>query len=376
MLTVGFLSSQNYYSRSTFSGTLYSMHQALRRQPVKVVDLGWPLPPGLWERVLRRWGTIKHLEPGKPDFHERSRVFHQNVKAQLKRQPCDVLMAPVASPELCDMQLDLPVVYASDTTFRLYVENYDLKLTPPEAKLRADLELEAIRRASSLLYPSRWAANSAVQDYGARPEQIHLAAYGANLENPPPAHATQRRALQGPCKLLFVARDFVRKGGNIALGTLATLKSMGIPSSLTVVGTDLPPDANRDDVEVIVYLDKNNPADARRLSDLYLDSHFLVFPTKADCSPISLCEAAAHGLPVVSSNVGGISDIVSDDVTGALIPAGAPAEDFGRRIAELWSNPERYKAMVRAAREAFEQRLNWDAWGEKARVCLEQAAQA
>ena len=61
-------------------------------------------------------------------------------------------------------------------------------------------------------------------------------------------------------------------------------------------------------------------------------------------------------------------------VTLTAVPAGAPAEDFGRRIAELWSDPERYKAMVRAARGAFEQRLNWDAWGEKARLCLEQAA--
>lgn len=376
MLTVGFLSSQNYYSKSTFSGTLYSMHQALRRQPVKVVDLGWPVTPGRFERLLRRFHTISHLQPGTPDFAERSKVFHHHVAAQLRQQPCDVIIAPVGSSDLRDMRVDIPVVYASDATFRLYADNYNLNLSQEEAKLRADLELEAIRRSASLLYPSRWAANSAMTDYGARPEQIHLAAYGANLERPPSAEAALQRGTSGPCRLLFVARDFVRKGGPVALGTLAALRKMGVDASLTVVGTDLPPTSDRTSVEVITYLDKNDPHDALRLSELYLSAHFLVFPTRADCSPIALCEAAAHGLPVVSSEVGGIADIVSDGVTGALVPAQSEPQAFADRIAELWSAPDRYLTMVRAARKAYEARLNWNAWGKKAHECLRQAAQA
>ena len=53
----------------------------------------------------------------------------------------------------------------------------------------------------------------------------------------------------------------------------------------------------------------------------------MLFPTRADCTPIALCEAAAYGIPVVAADVGGISSIVTPN-TGRLMPATSTPEDY------------------------------------------------
>jgi len=51
-------------------------------------------------------------------------------------------------------------------------------------------------------------------------------------------------------------------------------------------------------------------------SDIYLNA------SKIDNQPLSILEAFACGLPVVTTDAGGIPDIVTDENTGFLVPVG------------------------------------------------------
>jgi len=48
-------------------------------------------------------------------------------------------------------------------------------------------------------------------------------------------------------------------------------------------------------------------------------------PSTADNMPISILEALASGVPVVSTNAGGIPDLVADNETALLVPVGDAA---------------------------------------------------
>jgi len=57
----------------------------------------------------------------------------------------------------------------------------------------------------------------------------------------------------------------------------------------------------------------------REMADLYRDADVLINSSKVDNMPNSLLEAMASGLPIVSTSVGGIPDMVEDEVTALLV---------------------------------------------------------
>jgi glycosyltransferase involved in cell wall biosynthesis len=64
--------------------------------------------------------------------------------------------------------------------------------------------------------------------------------------------------------------------------------------------------------------------DNERMGELYRSGALLLNPSLADNMPISLLEAMACGLPIVSTNVGGIPYMVRDEVTALLVPPKDP----------------------------------------------------
>jgi glycosyltransferase involved in cell wall biosynthesis len=62
--------------------------------------------------------------------------------------------------------------------------------------------------------------------------------------------------------------------------------------------------------------------DADSMADLYRDADIALNPSRADNMPNSLLEAMASGVPIVSTNVGGVPFMVEDGVTALLVDAG------------------------------------------------------
>jgi glycosyltransferase involved in cell wall biosynthesis len=61
--------------------------------------------------------------------------------------------------------------------------------------------------------------------------------------------------------------------------------------------------------------------DNDRIADLYASADLMLNPSTVDNMPISILEAFASGVPVVSTNVGGIPDMAADGATALLVPA-------------------------------------------------------
>ncbi len=68
-----------------------------------------------------------------------------------------------------------------------------------------------------------------------------------------------------------------------------------------------------------------------------------------DTSSFSLKESMAAEKPVVASDYGGLTEIVTDGVEGYVVPAGT-VEPLAQRIGQLAEDPDRRAAMGRAAR--------------------------
>ncbi len=317
------------------------------------------------ERILRRFRTRSDPAPaGQVDFIDESRRWVNELRSELAHSIFDVIFAPVASAEVAFLETSTPIVYLSDATFRLMRGYYALYSNLPENEARAleELESRAISKSHRLVYSSSWAADSAIAHYGAPPNRVRVIPFGANLDEVPSTEAATQKQSGEVCRLLFLGRDWERKGGNIAFECLLALLKSGLNAELIVGGCTPPREARHDRLVVVGLLDKNKPRQRRQLSRILLDSHFLILPTQADCTPIVLCEANAFGLPAVSTRTGGIPSVIEEGCNGVTLPLGAKGEDFARVIAQIFRDQARYEAMVVSARHAYDQRLNWRSW--------------
>ena len=114
-----------------------------------------------------------------------------------------------------------------------------------------------------------------------------------------------------------------------------------------------------------------SPAEMGRLLD---EADILLNSSDVDNMPLSLIEAQAAGLPVVSTWTGGIPYIVKDGETGLLVPPGDD-EAMARAALRLLEEPGLALRLSRAARTSCLERFTWPAVQERwVRVYRELAA--
>lgn len=370
-LKVGFLSFHNYLDKTSFSGIPYYMHRALSDRDIELINLGFPYSPEALHRKIKHKfkNAISKLQASTMSIFTDSTRFKNldtKVEQQLKNNPCHAIVAPVASSELNFLETNIPIIYISDATPYLIHKYYKIPETQEEFNIYEQRELVAIIKSKLLIYSSQWAANSALEHYNAKAEQIKIIPFGANLDSAPDVAELHKRCQNmSPVRLLFVGVNWQRKGGMIAYETLLSLLDRGIDAELTIVGCKPPDGIHHERLNVIPFINKNVPQEYDRFNRLFLDSHFFVLPTRADCSPIVIGEASAFGLPAVTSDVGGLPALIEEDKNGCILPFSATGKDYADAIANQISSPQKYAQLVTTARQEYETRLNWDSWAEK-----------
>lgn len=143
-------------------------------------------------------------------------------------------------------------------------------------------------------------------------------------------------------KILFLGGDFYRKGGEIIL-ELARQKEFENCTFHCVTRTFSTPNKN-------IVLHNNMTGDSPELIELVKSCDVFILPTKADCYSLAALEAASCGLPIIISNVGGISDIVNNNLLGKLI-SNITVEEFKDALFEYVSDENKLVEHGKNARE-------------------------
>ena len=91
----------------------------------------------------------------------------------------------------------------------------------------------------------------------------------------------------------------------------------------------------------------------------YSDADIYLNASRIDNQPLSILEAFACGLPVVTTDAGGIPDIVTDGVTGSMVPVD-DCNELAARAIKLLADEASAAAMVQRARAEC-RRYTWQA---------------
>lgn len=96
---------------------------------------------------------------------------------------------------------------------------------------------------------------------------------------------------------------------------------------------------------------------ATQLKEELLKADVFIHPSYIDNSPNSICEAQILGLPVISTNVGGISSIIEHEKTGFLVPANDPYS-MASNIKKITNDVELSVEISKEARNVANKRHN------------------
>jgi glycosyltransferase involved in cell wall biosynthesis len=224
--------------------------------------------------------------------------------------------------------------------------------TPGSARaerLKWNLNRRCFDGARAVVAWSQWAKAGLIEGYGVPADKIHVLAPGVRIADWTPPADTRRPEV--PVRILFVGGDLARKGGTTLLAAFRLLREELTGSGIDVelhlaTGAEVAPEPGL----VVHHGLKPNSAE---LKSLYFQSHIFCLPTRGDCLPMVLSEAGAAGLPLVSTDVAAIGEIVRDGETGFLVPPD-DVHKLATRLQQLVVDPELRARLGAGARALVE----------------------
>ena len=165
-----------------------------------------------------------------------------------------------------------------------------------------------------------------------------------NVVNLDMFHISERN--NNPCKIIHIS-CFEDKSKNIS-GLLESLKMIdenGIDFQCTLIGEGMDLELMKEKAQNLQLINKvsfTGLLQGQELADELSSGDFLVLSSNYENMPVVILEALASGLPVVSTNVGGIKEMI-DDTKGILV------------------EPRNKKALAEAMIKMIETHKNYDA---------------
>jgi glycosyltransferase involved in cell wall biosynthesis len=200
----------------------------------------------------------------------------------------------------------------------------------------------ALRAAAAIVTWSQWAADSVTADYAVPAGRVHVIPPGVDVARFRPG---PRWDGDGPMRVLFIGGDFQRKGGDDLLEAMRRVRlpmELDIVSPQGVVPSGLP-----------ARVHGAVAANSERMVELLSRADVFALPSRGDCTPLAVAEALSSGLPIVTTTVGALPELVVDGWNGLVVPAADP-QALAAALDRLASDAALRKEMARRSRRMAE----------------------
>lgn len=317
-----------------------AMCALLLQQPRKVLGFHWTVLTQMWRTPLELGKTMVALWRA-AGHAARTRDFQpQLVHAAWATYPATVAW-------FLSSLLECPFSFTS-RAHDIFEHDQMMARKLERAALAVTITQHNVR------YMAKW-----MPQPGAVP--VHVIHSSLNL--PDTAFVRHPRAT---AELLAVGRLVPMKGFHVLLDAMARLRDRGVRAHCTIIGDG--PERQRlirqrSALGLDKYVELTGALPQSAVKQHMSTATLLVMPCivtpqgSADGIPNVLMEAMASGLPVISTTISGIPELVEDGLNGRLIEPGSP-ELLADAIAELLPDAVRQERFASAGRHKVEQDFN------------------
>jgi len=333
-----------------------NISRALREHPeIDCVALDMP-PRSLGRRVVgMRVPGLSRLDLDLAPVRAQlalSRTARRMLRAEIAREPIAAIHAysqHVALLATRELRAYPSVVSTDGSAAQNAVQlpfRRPTRFTPTTARIGEYFEERVFEAATIVVAQSEWCAHAIRDRYDLGPEHLRVIPFGIM---PPRPTETDPPAAGALPEITFTGNSMDRKGGSALLRAFRSrLRGSCVLNLVT-------PEPVPTEPGVRVFNDFT-PGDPRLVA-LLARSVVFVLPSEIDKSPYSVLEAMFAGLPVVTTAVGGIPEMVLDGETGLLIPPGDEAA-IADAVERLLGDDDLRIAMGEAARARAHSRFD------------------
>ena len=205
-----------------------------------------------------------------------------------------------------------------------------------------------------LIFPmSRWLADSFMNDNGMPGTKVFPVGAGINL---PLIRDVSGKNYEAP-RILYVGKDFQRKGGSDLLAAFAMVRKEIKDAELTIIGPQL--ESAPEGVRCVGFLSKANESGLERLLDEYERASIFVLPSLYEPFGIVFAEAMAHRLPCIGTNICAMPEIIDSGETGYVVPPREPAV-LAKHIVMLLREPDVCRTFGNRGFEKYRAQFTWE----------------
>lgn len=177
-----------------------------------------------------------------------------------------------------------------------------------------------------------------------------------------PARSSARQKRSRPVKLLYAGRFEIRKGFDIAAKVFERVLSSNRDVHIDIVGEELTHDtrawlrslgAGRLLESERVHF--GGLVDRNALEDRFSEADIVVMPSRYESFGLVAIEAMAGGAVVLALDVGGLAEVVTDGVSGMLVPMdGREVDTLVDKVSALIDDPPLRTRLGQGARQSFQ----------------------
>jgi glycosyltransferase involved in cell wall biosynthesis len=360
------VATEDPLSKRSFSGLSANLFGEMERQgllidPIATRDLRWHdalLGAYQVSQVLqRRSRKTSRLNPDWYWSRRTHELLTERFRARLRSRPVNATILQVgthvqAAGEgrrvFCITDLTVAQALRAGGTYQVG------RTSGPVQRQALEWQREVFDGCKQIFVLSQWARQSVLEDYGISADKVTVVGAGANVPSTLPARQTNAKTPT----VLFVGLDWEQKGGPLVSSAFHLVRQRLPAARLQVIGCRPPGLEHEPGVDVVGWLDRSRAADEQRLLQAYAEASCFCIAPAVDAFPNVLLEAAALGLPVVSTDLGSRREAVVDRVTGRLVPHD-DRQALADALLQLLTEPQVAEAYGAAGAKRVRQSLTW-----------------
>jgi len=229
----------------------------------------------------------------------------------------------------------------------------------PNSLYKKYLLNKILSSADYLTATSRFLGEKTIQLLPSIRDKLAVIPFGVKIPEIESAHSDRK-----PIRLVYIKAHTPKYGPDILLKAVHALIQQGMDISLTMAGAG---EMTNDLIKMTKELDITARVafvgfiDNRQIPSLLAEHDIMVMPSimESESFGVAALEASSVGLPVIASDVGGVSEVVSDNETGILVRPG-DSENLAAAIKKLAGDVALRKRMGIAGVEFVRANYDWE----------------